>query len=293
MDTDKLPGWSAQKFNSTERLADPSNISESVSAAVRSRTFWGYAKLVDTLAGAIDIQSMWAEGCACHELDLKEHRWYQTRARAVANRLHADAAGAADANAANTAQQQARQGPGATAAPSDACKLKGRRAHEYACGEYDSFVSNLLAVGREQIVAVALEVSERDRPVFFSDWEAATDMIVTQTSLRSSYWKTLPWKLAGMASSCPEEARKIARESKALYLASTSAGSVGPAGVHPVTRRFFDPESLLNKDALQICKLSPHLSMPSLVQFWANDYFDQCRRSRPPGFWGAWPASSS
>ena len=88
-----LAGWSAEKFNDTGRVTDPSNICSLVTTAIRSCTFWGYAKLIDTLAGAIDIQSSWAEGCSCHELDLKDNKWYRSRIKAVGQKLGEDAAG--------------------------------------------------------------------------------------------------------------------------------------------------------------------------------------------------------
>ena len=165
-------------------MADPSRVSSLVTQAIQSRTFFGYARLIDTLAGAIDIESKWAEGCSCHELDLKRNRYYRSRAKAVARSLRATA-------------EVEEAAPG-DAILSESCKLKGRRAHEYACGEYDKFVSRLLSLGKENIVAASMDVPEHDRPVLLFDWHAATDMITTQTTLRSSYWKTLRWKLAGM-----------------------------------------------------------------------------------------------
>ena len=190
------------------------------------------------LAGAIDIESKWAEGCSCHELDLKRNRYYRSRAKAVARSLRATA-------------EVEEAAPG-DAILSESCKLKGRRAHEYACGEYDKFVSRLLSLGKENIVAASMDVPEHDRPVHLFDWHAATDMITTQTTLRSSYWKTLRWKLAGMGSDCAEEARQVARDCKRLFQESTQAGSAGPRGAHPITRRFFDPATLLMVSGLYL-----------------------------------------
>ena len=198
---------------------------------MKSSTFWGYARLIDTLAGALDIESAWAEGCSCHEDDLKEHRWYSQRQKAISERLHAEAGTVALAGV-----------PGQARVAKEMCKLKGRRAHEYACGEYDAFVAHVLELAVAQVHAVCLEVPESDRATVYSDFQAAADIIITQSKIRSSFWKSLPWRLAGLAAEDSEQGRRVARECIALYTASSASGPNGL--MHPITQRFLDPAPL-------------------------------------------------
>ena len=258
-------------------MTDPSNICSLVTTAIRSRTFWGYAQLIETLAGAIDIQSSWAEGCSCHELDLKDNKWYRSRIKAVGQKLRRDATGEEEGEseggaAAVLPAPSASRGVNREGRVEHAtCKLKGRRAHEFATGEYERFVLHLLKTGRERVVAASLEVPEDDQTKLFSDWQAATDMIVTQTSLRSGFWRILPWRLAGMASENPEEARQVARECRALFVAST-VGPAGTSGAHAITRRFFDPVALINLSLFGFCNSLGFLLGLSTVEQYSLQY---------------------
>lgn len=236
-------GWNESKFKFTERYADPEPdnndateskhaFTRSITAAVNNRTFWCYARFINTLAGAIDIESSWAEGCSCHQSELTEHRWFSSRKKAVSKKLHAEAGSESEPHKSVLQTSEAT------------CKLKGRRAHEYACGEYDSFVNHVLRLAKQHVHVVCMELRDADRAMIYSDFQAATDVITTQTSLRSSFWKCLPWKLAGLGAESSEEARKCARECRDLYNASMVSAS-NSSYVHPITQRFFSPAPCL------------------------------------------------
>ena len=60
-----------------------------VNAAICSPLFWSYCELVDCLAGTLDSQSSYCEGCDCHG-HMGQNSW-RSRTRAIARSLHRDA----------------------------------------------------------------------------------------------------------------------------------------------------------------------------------------------------------
>ena len=107
--------------------------------AVRNQFFWVYAELLEKLAGGLDALGTWAEGCRCHEADfggMAERRQYNTRRRLVANQLRQAAAGPA-------VDGQPVPGESDLRLQRLNCKLKGRRACEFAQGVFTRYINDV------------------------------------------------------------------------------------------------------------------------------------------------------
>ena len=193
--------------------------------------FWTYGHFLLLVAGSLDRQSSWCEGCSCHENILQESKSYQERKRKVAATF-ADAAGVGAA-----------------------CPLKGRRSHEFACGIFNDFVENLLTTCRARTVALSLRLEEDMRTALLQDCYAALDLVLSTLRLKTAHWRSLPWKLCALASDDAELARKHAREALEMFETAASQAQAqhvpeGPGAAstsfgchHFISRLFLSPDT--------------------------------------------------
>ena len=153
--------WDVQAFGQTDATAI-----KGMDDAMHSNFFWAYAKLLSLLGGALEMKSQWAEGCRC--CVTSPAKSYQARRRAIAQSLQAAVAPAPDLP----------ELPAAATGPDKLpnCRLKGRRAPEYAQGEFTLFAEEIKQVGADQLreCMAALVLSNEEKAWLRADWLSAT-----------------------------------------------------------------------------------------------------------------------
>ena len=167
--------WDIAAFGDTE-----ASMARTVDQAMKSDFFWAYARFLSLLAGSLDLKSQWTEGCVCCGAESerpaegkRRHGPYQTRKKAIAAGLRAAAspsAGHGQVSGAGEAQGQSQQ-PSASQ-----CKLKGRRAAEYAQGEFLLFAEEVKSVAASQLeeCITTLALTDHQKALLTADWLSAT-----------------------------------------------------------------------------------------------------------------------
>lgn len=126
--------------------------------ALTSELFWRYAEFLNSVAGLLDIQSSYCEGCSCHEHHGLKHNSYQVRAREIQRRLMSAIDG--------TQEQQLK-----LYHPS--CPLKNRRSAELASGEFNRFVKETMKVTTENLLECRRGLPDREWQIIANDWMSA------------------------------------------------------------------------------------------------------------------------
>ena len=211
---------------SLERFGDPT-VGAAADKAICSRIFWVYAKFLVILSGALELKSQWCEGCLCHDdADLSGSYW--TRRRRLAGRLMA------------ATSEVFSFGKGVL--PN--CPFRGRRAAEFAQGEFLRIAELMIDISREKLQTILTgELTDDERTTLVGDWQSATDVILTELNLKTSFWMCLPWRLAGLGCRDLEAARRCGCECIKLWKESPGQGASSSAlgRHHLMTRRFLDP----------------------------------------------------
>ena len=139
--------------------------------AITSDLFWGYARFLKDVAGLVDIQSSFCEGCSCHEHDGLKHNSFQIRAREIKRRLLSAIDG----------DTQDRSLP---YLPS--CPLKNRRSAELANGEFKRFIEETVKVTTEKLITSRGPLGDSDWKIIAGDWMSAQES-------RHQNFKTQNW----------------------------------------------------------------------------------------------------
>ena len=132
-----------------------------------------YSHFLNTVAGLLDIQSSFCEGCSCHEHEGLKHNAHKARVREIQTRLHS---AVSDAN---------------TELPYPAtCPLKGRRAAELASGAFQQFVEDAMELTKKKLGEFQGRLSCEDWRIIVGDWVAASETWRTTQALRPviSHW---------------------------------------------------------------------------------------------------------
>eukprot|EP00438_Fugacium_kawagutii_P017472 Skav209137 [mRNA] locus=scaffold3950:176033:178291:+ [translate_table: standard] len=196
--------------------------------ALTSELFWRYAEFLINVAGLLDVQSSYCEGCNCHEHRGLKHNSYQVRSREIQRRLMSAIDGTHE-------QQLELYHP--------SCPLKNRRSAELASGEFSRFLKETMQVTTEKLLECRRGLPDREWQLIANDWMAAQDAMVTQVLLKTKHWEVLPWKLCAIASEDPEVARASARACIRLWDRMLSQGGQPGQLHHSLTKRFLDPVS--------------------------------------------------
>lgn len=148
--------WSLEKFGTDAAVA-------SADKGIRSDMFWCYNRFICLVAGSLETLSAWTEGCDCHS-DCQA-KGYHARRRKIAEKILASASGV-QAEDANVHDKQGQQ-------PN--CCLKGRRATEFATGQFELYIEELHSITREQIEHTAGSLPPDQRSILVGDWLSACE----------------------------------------------------------------------------------------------------------------------
>ena len=125
------------------------------------------------------------------------------------------------------------------------CPLKGRRCSDLATGEFSSFLRRSLEKTKNAFAACVSGVAEPEhRAALRCDFQIATDLIMTESTVKTAHWARLPYALCGLASSDAQEARHAARRCMAMYdetvqrEQSEAMRNFVLAHHHPLSKRF-------------------------------------------------------
>lgn len=164
---------------------------------VRSRAHWAYLRMLLDVADILTRAQHWAEGCPCHRP--ADDTSISVRKRAFAKELHLEA--------------------------SPACPMKGRRAPEFAAGDFERLLEEAWA---QQHVRMATDISgltRSDRCKVIGDAERARHSIMFSFASKFSYMRTIPFLLAGIAHPLAEVGRQCATLSLAQFEAPPASTS--------------------------------------------------------------------
>ena len=117
--------------------------------------------MIDTLAGALEHQSSWTEGCRCHEQILTSSKTWTNRTRAISKELKRRAADSDEV-------------AGVALSAVLSCRLRGRRSSEFASGVFDEFVADIVSVAHSQLAVALVSLDPEDRALLTADWTNAT-----------------------------------------------------------------------------------------------------------------------
>ena len=167
-------GWNKQKYllGGPERPRDEEHsvrISE-VDDAICSAKFWGYLKMVVKAGKVLEGVATWSEACPCHDRSAWRHL-SDNRQKYLQEVLNM---------------------------PS--CPMSTRRAPECAAGALDAQLGRLFGFcNTELMMEIAREVPSRvDRATILQDFAVLRRQISFGITLKSAFWKALPWHLWGL-----------------------------------------------------------------------------------------------
>lgn len=144
-------GWNRDRFG---EMATTNTIHQ----ALQSELFWKYAHFLNCVAGYLDIQSSFCEGCSCHEGEALKHNGFQARRREIEKRLRS-------AINADNSDEQLPYPP--------SCPLKNRRSAELASGAFTRFTQEAMTVTRDLINDFRGSLNESDWQIILTDWMSA------------------------------------------------------------------------------------------------------------------------
>ena len=147
--------WSLDRFGSDATVAAGTD------RAVKSDWFWAYNDFICVVSGSLEELSSWTEGCPCHaDLHLTT-RGYEARRRKIAEKIW--------------------ESVGYVGDPVDKlpnCCLKGRRATEFASGQFDVYLEDLNAVAKQEVEKTTSPLPRDQRAQLLGDWLSACETLV-------------------------------------------------------------------------------------------------------------------
>ena len=148
------------------RLALDPRFVRSCSQAIASNRFWAYCQLIDTLGGLLEDQSSWSEGCPCHDhVATSTPGGYSSRARRISADLKQKGSKAL--------RDIGVEGPAVTEEMAT-CKMRGRRAAEFASGLFEDFLDTIVTTAHSHIISVLAPLNSEDRAVVRDEWTNAS-----------------------------------------------------------------------------------------------------------------------
>ena len=92
------------------------------------------------------------------------------------------------------------------------CPSRGKRAAEMACGKIIEVCKLLFNVAMSKVVGLCSGLSEIDSQSVLAGFSEARAMLVAVLTLKTQFWVTLPWKLAGLFHWDRDTATQCAKE---------------------------------------------------------------------------------
>ena len=143
--------WSKDRFGDIGTTAK-------IDEALTSELFWTYARALSLVAGVLDVQSSYCEGCSCHEHEGLKHKGHAVRARELEQRLRCAVKGNVN---------EALPYP-----PS--CPLKNRRSAELASGAFEKFLQEAMVMTKERLLTFRGTLKPSEWQTVLKDYMAAS-----------------------------------------------------------------------------------------------------------------------
>ena len=218
-----------------------------LTATVRDRKFWGYCIMLRAVEAVLQMGAWWLEQCPCHHAlitDLFESRGLSRN-------------------------QWSKQVAFHDLAPDrgmfNFCPLGGCRAPELAAAGGMGPLLNSLASQREGPLLetlACLSLASEDRAAIVADWNVLRLYAAHTLELKTSFWRSLPWKLAGLAHHSEAAARRVAKEILAQY---NDGGP--PGGHHRMSVAACGPDTLLGQQLRSFAAGTQLSDLEDLVGF--------------------------
>ena len=213
--------WSAHAFtfgDAAQGAADDRLESVNVrlcDEAIRDRMFWGYLRMIRSVARSIEACMAWVEACPCHHRaggQMSRHR----RMAALKNRTGFEV-----------------------------CPMATRRAAEMADGQLTVVLRRSISTG---LIGLLLEgdivaLSDAQRSVLIRDFNNARRHLRWTFQIKLGHWQQLPWILCGLSHHSSDIARQCGR--RALQLYRTAPRDVRG---HPLVRQLCSRTSPLSQE---------------------------------------------
>ena len=122
-----------------------------------------------------------------------------------------------------------------------------RRAAELAAGGLDKHLAELSDLAFTQIEGhMHRDASQEDRSIVLQDFEYAKAYANFALVAKLSFWKTLPWKIAGLAHHRPSVRQLVAKQLLDDFQASVATGAEAKDH-HALTLQFLGEEGTLRQ----------------------------------------------
>ena len=154
--------WDVTKYGGQPAARDENNTYgvdvTLIDSALTSPVFWARLHMLECLAKVINGCLTWVESCPCHG-DLPENEFPHNVKKTWAS-----------------------------------CPLRGCRAPELACGEFETFLRNLSATSASELLAcLPRDISREDRAGILQEFERGRAHLVFVFNLRLGHWKQQPY----------------------------------------------------------------------------------------------------
>ena len=196
--------WNAHLFGKLKQRDDSEFNVDGVTQAVHSKWFWSYLEMCSEVVSVLFKLSAWAEDCPCHSnffkvkhLKSAKHRSMEL-ARLFKKLIRSDV-------------------QGDLSAMWEYCPNRGKRAVELACGKIGDVINELFEQATSIVVVMCRGLSEEDVQSLLQGFSEARAMLVAVFTLKTHFWVTLPWKLAGLFHWHGDNATQCARECLSLF----------------------------------------------------------------------------
>ena len=177
--------WNAALFGQL-KTRDGNFNSDGVTQAVHSKCFWSYLEMCSVVMSVMAELGSWAEDCPCRSWNVKHLKSSKHRKSEVSRRflklLHG----------------KTKLLPGDACGMWSFCPNRGKRAAEMACGKVIAVCMALFDKAMGTVVAFCNGLSAVDMQSVVDFFSQSQSTLVTIITLKTQFWVTLPWKLAGL-----------------------------------------------------------------------------------------------
>ena len=130
------------------------------------------------------------------------------------------------------------------------CPMAGLRAPDLASGKLEEVAQELMSHADVSVLASEIPAETSAMPqsewqLLKSDFNKGRAVALTTLQIKTSFWRTLPWLLCGLAHSNPRTVQAVATQAMLAWQADPR-----PEGHHPVTQSFFSEPFLTSMQEL-------------------------------------------
>lgn len=194
---------------------------EIITAAVGDQRFWALLKIVDCVFEVMQVLQIWGESCPCHCPRLELHGPLRHQASGDNSRR----------------ERSARE-----LEHIRCCPMRSLRAPGMATGEHSDMIKQLmhLVSGTLLLDEDVAGLPPQDKALILREFGRARQYLLYALHSKLSFWRYLPWALAGLAHEHEETAKHCAQRCLQMW---EDQQSPPPSPPHPLAAQMLSPSS--------------------------------------------------